>query len=91
MTPVKTAEQKIEDLRTFVPNARRAVEQFQALLERLEAEAEFRTLWNTDPAAALQAVGIDPDSRMEMGLESYRIRGAECRNCVTPMGHACHC
>ena len=91
MTPVKTADQKIEDLRTFMPNARRAIEQFQALLDRLEAEPDFRTLWNTDPAAALQAVGIDPDSRTEMGLEPYQVKGPECNYCITPQGNACHC
>jgi hypothetical protein len=75
--------------RSSCPNAKKAVEQFEALLARLEAEEDFRKLWNTDSAKALMAVNIDPQARQEIGLGPYE-RGPECNNCITPMGNACH-
>lgn len=91
MKPIKTAEEKVADLRTFIPNAKRAIVQFEALLTRLEMDPEFRKLWNNDSGAALRAVGINPDSRMELGLGPYEDEGAQCKNCITPQGNACHC
>jgi hypothetical protein len=54
--PIKTADEKIADLKVFIPNARKAIEQFEALLSRLESEEAFRSLWETDSAKALEAV-----------------------------------
>jgi hypothetical protein len=87
--PVKSAKEKLQDLRTFIPNAKKAIGQFEQLAKRLE-EPEFQKLWDSDSAAALRAVGIDPEARQEMGLPAYE-DGAQCNNCLTPLGHACHC
>jgi hypothetical protein len=88
--PIKTANEKIADLKVFLPNAKKAIAQFEALSARLEADADFRKLWETDSAKALEAVGIDPEARQEMGLGPYE-HGPECNNCITPQGNACHC
>lgn len=88
--PVKSAHDKIADLKEFIPNAKRAIEQFEALLSRLESEEDFRAMWERDSGEALRAVGIDPESRSEMGFGPYD-RGPECNNCITPQGNACHC
>lgn len=88
--PAKDAATKIADLKVFIPNAKKAIDQFEALLARMEADAGFRTLWETDSAQALIAVGIDPESRSEMGLGPYS-DGPQCVNCITPQGNACHC
>jgi hypothetical protein len=87
--PVKSAKEKLQDLRTFIPNAKKAIAQFEQLARRLE-EPEFQKLWESDSAAALRAVGIDPEARQEMGLPAYK-DGAQCNNCITPGGNACHC
>jgi hypothetical protein len=88
--PAKSAQEKIQDLKQFIPNARKAITQFEELLRRMESDEGFRTLWETDSAKALEAVGIDPEARQEMGMEPYD-RGPECNNCITPQGNACHC
>ncbi len=89
---VKSANQKIEELKVFIPNAHKAIAQFEELLRRMESDENFRGLWETNSAEALKAVGINPDSRMEMGKAPYNDeRGPECNNCITPMGNACHC
>ena len=90
MQPIKSAEEKIADLRLFIPKATNAILQFQALLTRLETDSDFRKLWNRDSGAALSAVGIDPEARRELGLGPYE-DGAQCVNCITPGGNACHC
>ena len=88
--PTKSAQEKIQELRQFIPNARRAITQFEELLRRMESEESFRSLWENNSAEALKAVGIDPEARQEMGKESYD-RGPECNYCITPNGNACHC
>lgn len=90
MQPIKSAEEKIADLHLFIPKATNAILQFQALLTRLETDSDFRKLWNRDSGAALSAVGIDPEARRELGLGPYE-DGAQCVNCITPGGNACHC
>ncbi len=90
MIPPKDAAAKIADLKDFIPKAKIAIGQFEALLARLESDASFRTIWNTNSEQALIAVGIDPESRTEMGLGPYS-DGPECNNCITPQGRACHC
>lgn len=87
---VKSAEQKLKELKTFIPNAKKAIAQFEELQRRLETEESFRKLWETDSAKALEAVGINPDARMETGRGSYE-KGPECTWCITPQGNACHC
>ena len=88
--PTKSAHEKIQELRQFIPNARRAITQFEELLRRMESEESFRSLWESNSAEALKAVGIDPEARQEMGKEPYD-RGPECTYCITPNGNACHC
>jgi hypothetical protein len=90
---MKTAKQKLKTLKVFLKNAKRAIKLTEKLAERLETDPAFQRLWETDSAAALRKVGIDPDARMEMGLPPYKdpSKGHECNNCITPMGHACHC
>jgi hypothetical protein len=87
--PVKSAKEKLQDLRTFIPNAKKAIVQFEQLAKRLE-EPEFQKLWDSDSAAALRAVGINPEARQEMGLPAYD-QGARCDYCITPQGNTCHC
>lgn len=89
--PIKSAQEKINDLRSFIPNARKALSQFEELLRRMETDESFRTLWDSNPGEALRSVGIDPDSRTEMGHGRYDEEGAQCNNCITPNGNACHC
>jgi hypothetical protein len=88
--PMKSAQEKIQELKQFIPNAQRAITQFEELLRRMESEESFRALWETDSAEALKAVGIDPEARQEMGREAYG-HGPECNLCITPNGNACHC
>ena len=88
--PKKTASQKLEDLKIFIPNAKKAISQFEELMNRLESDKEFCKLWEEDSSQALVQVGINPDARMEMGYEEYS-KGPQCNNCVTPNGNACHC
>jgi hypothetical protein len=90
---IKSAEEKLRELNEYVPNLRTAVQQFEEMRTRLEQDESFRKLWETDSAAALRAVGINPDARMEMGLPRYddAEHGPECNLCITPMGNACHC
>ena len=87
---VKSAEQKLKELKAFIPNAKKAIAQFEELQRRLETEENFRKLWDTDSAKALKAVGINPDARKETGRGPYE-RGPECTWCITPQGNACHC
>ncbi len=87
---VKTADQMLAQLRIFLPNMRTAIGQFEELEQKFENDPDFRDLWERDSAAALRAVGIDPDVRTEMGFEPYD-RGPNCDWCVTPQGNACHC
>lgn len=86
----KSAKQKIKDLDTFLSNSKRAIDQLTELKRRLETDEGFRQLWESDSAAALKAVGIDPEARQEMGYPPYS-KGPECINCITPNGNACHC
>jgi hypothetical protein len=89
---MKTAKQKLKTLKVFLKNAKRAIRLTEKLAERLETDSKFQKLWESDSAAALRKVGIDPDARMEMGLPAYnKSKGPECNNCITPLGHACHC
>ena len=85
--PKKSAEQKLQEYETFLPNAQRAVAMFAEHKRRLETEADFRALWESDPAATLRAVGIDPDSRTEMGHGPYSFGGVTCEWCITPLGN----
>jgi hypothetical protein len=87
---MKTAKQKLKDLKTFLPNAKRAIEQTEKFAQLLETDPAFQKLWEKDSAAALRKVGINPDARMEMGLPPYE-KGPECNWCITPEGNACHC
>ena len=90
---MKTAAEKARDLKVFLKNAKRAIQQTEKLAELLEKDPAFQRLWETDSAAALLQVGINPDARMEMGLPPYKDpnKGPECNNCITPQGNACHC
>lgn len=92
---MKNADEKLADTVEFVPNARRAIAQFEEVEHLLRDDVTFRNLWNTDSAAALRQVGIDPDARVEMGLGPYPDKdskdGPECNWCITPNGNACHC
>jgi hypothetical protein len=87
---MKTAKQKLKDLKTFLPNAKRAIKQTEKFAKLLETDSAFQKLWKEDSAAALRKVGINPDARMEMGLPPYK-NGPECNWCITPQGNACHC
>jgi hypothetical protein len=87
---VKSADEMAASLKEFIPKAKRAIEQFESLQRKLETDAEFRRLWESDSAQALKRVGINPDARMEVGLPPYS-RGPECNWCVTPKANACHC
>lgn len=89
--PLKSADEMLAQLRDFLPNVRQAVIQFEELERRFGEDADFRALWEQDSAAALRAVGINPDARIEMGLEPYDRQGPQCVTCITPMGNACHC
>ena len=88
--PVKSAAEKLQDTIAFLENAKTAITQIEEMRRLLETDEEFRKLWDADSAAALRQVGIDPDSRQEMGLGPYA-EGARCDWCVTPNGNACHC
>ena len=88
--PAKSAQEKIQELKVFIPNAKQAIAKFEELLRRMESDERFRTLWETNSAEALEAVGIDPEARIEMGKEAYA-EGPECNYCITPNGNACHC
>jgi len=85
--PKKSAEEKLREYQTFLPNAQSAVAKFAEHKRRLESEADFRALWETDPAATLRAVGIDPEARREMGFGEYDSRGVQCEWCITPLGN----
>lgn len=87
---MKNADEKLANTIEFLPNARRAIAQIEEVERLLRDDEDFRNLWNTDSAAALRQVGIDPDARMEMGRGPYA-EGPECEWCVTPNGNACHC
>lgn len=88
--PVKSADEKLQDTVTFLDNAKAAIAQIEEMKRLLETDQEFRKLWEADSAAALRQVGIDPESRQDMGLGPYA-EGARCDWCVTPNGNACHC
>ena len=88
--PVKSADQMLAQLKIFLPNMRAAILQYEELEQKFEADPDFRDLWERDSAAALRAVGINPDARTEMGLEPYD-QGPRCDWCTTPLGNACHC
>jgi hypothetical protein len=94
---MKNADEKLADTVEFLSNARRAITQLEEVERLLRENEEFRNLWNTDSAAALRQVGIDPDARVEMGLPPYPPKGddegggARCDWCLTPTGKACHC
>ncbi len=75
---------------TYLEKLKKATAQLEEVQRRLEHDPEFRKLWEADSAKALIEVDIDPDARMEMGLEPYE-KGPECNWCVTPQGNACHC
>ena len=91
----KNADEKLANTQEFLPVARRAIEQIEQVERLLRDDEGYRELWNTDSAAALRQVGIDPDSRVELGLEPYPDKnspeGPECNWCITPNGNACHC
>jgi hypothetical protein len=88
--PVKSAAEKLQDTTAFLDNAKTAIAQIEEMRRLLETDEEFRKLWEADSAAALRQVGIDPESRQEMGLGAYE-EGPRCDWCVTPNGNACHC
>jgi hypothetical protein len=90
---IKPAKQKLQELNEYLPNLKKAIQQFEDMRTRLEQDEAFCKLWETDSAAALRAVGINSDARMEMGLPPYddAERGPRCDWCVTPKGNACHC
>lgn len=88
--PLKSAQEKLKDTEAFLMNAKKAIAQLEEVKRRLESDATFRKLWDTDSAEALRQVGIDPEARHEMGLGPYE-EGAQCKWCVTPQGNACHC
>jgi uncharacterized ferritin-like protein (DUF455 family) len=88
--PVKSADEMLKSTVSFLDKLRKAVAQLEEMKRRLEGDAEFRKLWETNSAAALRQVGINPDARMEVGLEAYE-KGPRCDWCVTPNGNACHC
>jgi hypothetical protein len=83
----KTAKQKLEELKGFIPNAKKAIAQFENLKTKLETDDKFCKLWDSDSAEALRQVGINPEARVEMGLPPYS-KGPECHNCITPQGNA---
>ncbi|MCX6880859.1 MAG: hypothetical protein NTW21_44720 [Verrucomicrobia bacterium] len=87
---MKTAAEKLNDLKAFLPNAKRAIEMTEKFAQLLETDPAFQRLWESDSAAALRQVGIDPEARAEMGLPPYS-KGPECNWCITPHGKACHC
>jgi hypothetical protein len=92
---MKNADEKLASTVEFLPLARRAIGQIEEVERLLRDDEAFRNLWNTDSAAALRQVGIDPDARMEMGRGPYPDKdakdGPECDWCITPMGNLCHC
>ena len=91
---MKNADEKLADTVVFLPAARHAIEQFEQVERLLRDDENYRALWNSDSAAALRQVGIDPDARVEMGLDPYPKNsqdGVQCNWCVTPNGNACHC
>ncbi len=88
---MKTAAEKLNDLKVFIPNAKRAIELTENFAKLLETDPAFQRLWESDSAAALRQVGIDPDARIAMGYPPYSERGPECNWCITPQGNACHC
>jgi uncharacterized ferritin-like protein (DUF455 family) len=84
---IKSAKEKLGELRTFIPNVKKAIKQFEELKRRLETEEGFRKLWETNSAEALRQVGINPNARMEVGLDKYS-KGPRCDWCITPQGNA---
>ena len=87
---MKSAAEEIAYLKTFIPNAKKAIAQFEEMQRLLETQEEFRKLWESNSADALRQVGINPDARVEMGKEPYP-EGVQCNYCITPQGNACHC
>lgn len=92
---MKNADEKLANTEAFLPAARQAIEKLETVERLLRDDEEYRQLWNTDSAAALRQVGIDPDARVEMGRPPYPEKGSaegpECEWCITPMGNLCHC
>ncbi len=87
---MKTAAEKLKDSKAFLENAKHATKLLEKFTQLLETDPTFQRLWETDSAAALRQVGIDPDARMQMGLPPYE-KGPECNWCYTPKGNLCHC
>ncbi len=87
---MKTATEKLNDLKVFLPNVKHAIELTDKFAKLLETDPAFQRLWESDSAAALRQVGINPEARMEMGYPEYS-KGPECNWCITPNGNACHC
>ena len=89
---VKSAAHMQQTLDAIIPTLTSPVAKTQAAaLKRLfESDPGFHALWEKDSATALKKAGVDPDSRMEMGMEPYE-RGPECNWCTTPKGNLCHC
>ncbi|MDT5355546.1 MAG: hypothetical protein QOJ56_4078 [Mycobacterium sp.] len=75
---IKNADEKLATIVEFLPIARRAIGQIEEFERLLRDDEEFRNLWNTDSAAALRQVGIDPDARVEMGRGPYPDKDACC-------------
>jgi hypothetical protein len=86
----KSAKEMVKQLDDFIPMAKIAILQFEELRRRLETQEDFQKLWESNSAEALKQVGINPDSRMVMGLPPYE-EGPRCDWCITPGGKACHC
>jgi hypothetical protein len=93
MAEVRPAAEMADNADALLANVQDALAKIKEFSERVRSDEEFAQLWDTDSAAALRQVGIDPDARRELGYEPYddKLRGPECMWCVTPNGNACHC
>ena len=77
----------------FLPKAKKALQVLEDLGKRLENDAEFKKLYESDFISALIEAGIDPNARTEMGLAPLE-RGnipSRSKSCITPSGNACVC
>lgn len=88
--PLKSAQVMSADVGAFLERAREALKVTEAFQRKLVEDSEFAALWDRDSAAALRAVGINPEARQELGLGPYD-DGAQCKWCITPNGNSCHC
>lgn len=93
MPDVRPAAEMAERVDAKLDKIQSALAQLETFRDRLRNDSEFQNLWNSDSAAALREVGIDPDARTEMGYPPYDDpeRGPMCEMCWTPNGNLCHC